>query len=104
MSGDEKKAAGVCVVIGAGSDGIGGAVAARFAAEGFTTVVSRRKVEPLQNFVDGICASGGTAFAHAADARDEDSIAALVSAAEAGARGRSRWQCITWAPILGTSL
>ena len=26
MSGDEKKAAGVCVVIGAGSDGIGGAV------------------------------------------------------------------------------
>lgn len=59
------------MVLGAGSDGIGGAVAARFAAEGYTTVVSRRKVEPLQAFVDKINASGRTAIAHPADARDE---------------------------------
>ena len=74
---------GVCLVLGAGTDGIGGAVAARFAAEGYITVVSRRKLAPLRELAERISASGGRVFAHAADARDEDSVAALVRAAEA---------------------
>jgi len=72
---------GVCLVLGAGTDGIGGAVAARFAAEGYITVVSRRKLAPLRELAERISASGGRVFAHAADARDEDSVAALVRAA-----------------------
>ena len=74
---------GVCVVLGAGLDGIGGAVASRFAAEGFTVVVSKRKPAPLEALVERIAAQGWHAVAHPADARSEEEVEGLVAAAEA---------------------
>ena len=74
---------GVCVVLGAGLDGIGGAVASRFAAEGFTVVGSKRKPAPLEALVERITAQGWHAVAHPADARSEEEVEGLVAAAEA---------------------
>ena len=65
---------GVCVVLGAGLDGIGGAIASRFAAEGFTVVVSKRKPEPLEALVERITAQGWHAVAHSADARSRTAL------------------------------
>ena len=48
----------VCVVIGAG-DATGGAIARRFAREGYTAVVTRRSVDKLQSLVAAITKEGG---------------------------------------------
>ena len=40
----------VCVVIGAG-DATGGAIARRFAREGYTAVITRRSADKLQSLV-----------------------------------------------------
>ena len=63
----------VCLVIGAG-DATGGAVAKRFAREGFTVCVTRRTLEKLQPLLDQIHQSGGVAFGFASDARKEDEV------------------------------
>lgn len=71
-----------CLVIGAG-DATGGAIARRFAREGFTACVNRRSADKLQPLVDRIRAEGGQALACAADARKEEDVAALVEKIEA---------------------
>jgi NAD(P)-dependent dehydrogenase (short-subunit alcohol dehydrogenase family) len=67
----------VCLVIGAG-DATGGAVAKRFAREGFSVCATRRSLEKLQPLLDQIHQSGGVAVGFASDARKEDDVIALV--------------------------
>jgi NAD(P)-dependent dehydrogenase (short-subunit alcohol dehydrogenase family) len=74
----EKKAA---LVIGAG-DATGGAIARRFAREGFATCVTRRTADKLAPLVERIRAEGGEAHAFGSDARKEEDMAALVAGIE----------------------
>ena len=67
----------VALVIGAG-DATGGAIARRFAREGFAACVTRRSVDKLQPLVDSIRAAGGEAHGFGSDARKEDEVTALV--------------------------
>jgi len=67
----------VALVIGAG-DATGGAIARRFAREGFAACVTRRSADKLQPLVDSIRAAGGEAHGFGSDARKEDEVAALV--------------------------
>jgi NAD(P)-dependent dehydrogenase (short-subunit alcohol dehydrogenase family) len=71
-------------VIGAG-DFIGGAIARRFAAEGFTVFAGRRNGEKLASLMHAIEADGGRAFARSLDARNEDDISAFLRDADAAA-------------------
>lgn len=70
------------LVVGAG-DYIGAAIARRFAVGGWTVSMGRRNGDRLAPLVRDIEAAGGTAFGHTLDARDEDSVAAVFTAAEA---------------------
>ena len=54
----------VVLVVGAG-DATGGAIAKRFAQEGFVACVTRRSADKLQPLVDAINASGGEAHGFA---------------------------------------
>ena len=67
----------VALVIGAG-DATGGAIARRFAREGYTACVTRRSADKLQPLVDSIRAAGGEAHGFGSDARKEDEVAALI--------------------------
>ena len=71
----------VALVVGAG-DYIGGAIAKRFAAGGYTAAVGRRKAEQLAPLVAEIEASGGRARAFALDARDEANVSEVFAAIE----------------------
>jgi NAD(P)-dependent dehydrogenase (short-subunit alcohol dehydrogenase family) len=71
----------VALVVGAG-DFIGAAIARRFAAGGFTTVVGRRKVEKLAPLVAEIESAGGRAHALALDAREEGNVQAAFESIE----------------------
>jgi NAD(P)-dependent dehydrogenase (short-subunit alcohol dehydrogenase family) len=71
----------VALVIGAG-ESTGGAIARRFAREGFTACVTRRNADKLQPLVDRISAEGGKARAFGSDARKEEEVVALVQAIE----------------------
>ncbi len=66
----------VAVVIGAG-DATGGAIAQRFAREGYITVVTRRRREALDSLLESIEADGGQAHGFGCDARDEDAMVEL---------------------------
>lgn len=68
----------VAVVIGAG-DATGGAIARRFAREGFTLCVTRRQADKLESLVSDIEAGGGIAHAFGCDARSEEQMVALFS-------------------------
>jgi NAD(P)-dependent dehydrogenase (short-subunit alcohol dehydrogenase family) len=68
-------------VIGAG-DYIGGAIAKRFAAEGFTVFAGRRNGEKLAPLVAEIEAGGGRIFARSLDARKEDQVTAFMRDAD----------------------
>ncbi|HCE39184.1 MAG: short-chain dehydrogenase [Alcanivorax sp.] len=70
------------LVIGAG-DATGGAIARRFAREGYTACVTRRREASLAPLVDEIEAAGGRARAFGCDARDEDAMVALFNTVEA---------------------
>ena len=74
---DTQSSRGVCLVIGAG-DATGGAVARRFAREGYITCVTRRSAERLDSLVEQIRAAGGDARAFGSDARKEEEVTALV--------------------------
>jgi NAD(P)-dependent dehydrogenase (short-subunit alcohol dehydrogenase family) len=78
-----KKSKGACLVIGAG-DGLGGAIARAFAAEGLTVCVTRRQrhVEQLEELAQSIRASGGSAFAFGLDARREEEMVGLFDRIE----------------------
>ncbi len=71
----------VVLVIGAG-DATGGAIAKRFAREGYVACVTRRSADKLQPLVDSIRQSGGEAHGFASDARKEDDVVALVEQIE----------------------
>ena len=70
------------LVVGAG-DATGGAIARRFAREGFTACVTRRTEEALAPLVERIEKEGGRARGFGCDARDEDQMRALVDTIEA---------------------
>jgi NAD(P)-dependent dehydrogenase (short-subunit alcohol dehydrogenase family) len=80
------KANNVVWVAGVGaSQGLGGALARRFAAAGFTAVVTGRSPEKLQRVVDEITKAGGRAVAAPADtALEAEVVAAAAIVAEQG--------------------
>ena len=67
----------VCLVIGAG-DATGGAVAKRFAREGYTVCATRRSLDKLQPLIAQIQEAGGIAHGFASDARQEEEVIALI--------------------------
>ncbi|MDO8289538.1 MAG: SDR family NAD(P)-dependent oxidoreductase [Parvibaculum sp.] len=69
-------------VIGAG-DYIGGAIAKRFAAEGYTVFAGRRTADKLQTLKSEIEAAGGACEARGLDARKEDEVTAFLAEADA---------------------
>lgn len=69
------------LVIGAG-DATGGAIARRFAREGYIACVTRRDAGKLQPLVQQIQAEGGQAHAFGSDARKEEEMVALVERIE----------------------
>lgn len=71
----------VALVVGAG-DATGGAIARRFAREGYVACVTRRTADRLQPLVDAIRASGGQAHGYGSDARNEEQVVALVQRIE----------------------
>ena len=68
-------------VIGAG-DFIGGAIAKRFATEGFIVFAGRRNGEKLAPLVKEIEAAGGRVFARSLDARQEADITTFLQEAD----------------------
>tara|TARA_R110002110_G_scaffold12692_26_gene60350 strand:- start:6004 stop:6732 length:729 start_codon:yes stop_codon:yes gene_type:complete len=74
----EKKAA---IIIGAG-DATGGAIARRFAREGYAACVTRRDAEKLVPLVEQIKSEGGEARGFGSDARQEDQVTALFETVE----------------------
>lgn len=74
----EKK---VALVIGAG-DATGGAIARRFAREGYVAAIVRRNAEKLEPLVKQIESEGGTVRAFGVDARKEDQMVSLVETIE----------------------
>jgi NAD(P)-dependent dehydrogenase (short-subunit alcohol dehydrogenase family) len=71
-------------VVGAG-DFIGGEIAKKFAAEGFTVFAGRRQGEKLRPLIREIEAAGGTAFGRSLDARKEEEMVKFISDADAHA-------------------
>ncbi len=71
----------VALVIGAG-DATGGAIARRFAREGYVACVTRRHAEKLEPLVKHIEAEGGKARGFGNDARREEQVAALFEEIE----------------------
>lgn len=69
------------LVVGAG-DATGGAIARRFAREGYIACVTRRNADKLKPLVDAIGAAGGRAHGFGSDARKEEEVIALVEQIE----------------------
>ena len=69
------------LVIGAG-DATGGAIARRFAREGYIACVTRRSADKLEPLVANIQAAGGQAHGFGSDARKEDDMMTLVAQIE----------------------
>lgn len=67
----------VALVVGAG-DATGGAIAKRFAREGYAVCVTRRTADKLQSLVEAIENDGGEAEGFACDARKEEEVIALI--------------------------
>ncbi|HCS29686.1 MAG TPA: short-chain dehydrogenase [Spongiibacteraceae bacterium] len=71
----------LALVVGAG-DATGGAIARRFAREGFTACVTRRNKDSLAPLVQAIEADGGKALAFGCDARSEEATVQLFKQLE----------------------
>ena len=71
----------VALVVGAG-EATGGAIARRFAREGYVACVTRRTADKLAPLVAQIEAAGGRARAFGSDARREDQVASLFAEIE----------------------
>ena len=63
----------VALIVGAG-DFIGAEIAKRFANEGYTVCLGRRKKEKLAPLIDEIRGNGGSAHGFSLDARDEENV------------------------------
>ncbi len=72
----------VVLVIGAG-DATGGAIARRFAREGYAAVIVRRDAVNLKDLTEQIAAEGGEAHPFGVDARKEDQMVDLFAKVEA---------------------
>jgi NAD(P)-dependent dehydrogenase (short-subunit alcohol dehydrogenase family) len=72
----------VVLVVGAGV-ATGGAVAKRFAREGYIACMARRQGDKLQELVDEITAAGGVAHGYSCDATEEAQVVDLVERVEA---------------------
>ena len=75
---------GACLVVGVG-DGVGGAIARAFAAEGYTVCMTRRPrhLDQLEAFAQTLRDAGGQARAYGVDARQEAEMVALFDQIEA---------------------
>ena len=71
----------VALVVGAG-DATGGAIARRFAREGYVACLTRRTADKLQPLVAQIEAAGGKARGFGSDARKEEAVAELFATIE----------------------
>jgi len=71
----------VALIIGAG-EATGGAIARRFAREGYTACVTRRTADKLAPLVAQIEKAGGKARAFGSDARREEQVVELVQTIE----------------------
>ena len=71
----------VALIVGAG-DALGGAIARRFAREGFVACVVRRDAAKLESLVEAIRHEGGEAHAFGVDARKEDEVIKLYETIE----------------------
>jgi NAD(P)-dependent dehydrogenase (short-subunit alcohol dehydrogenase family) len=69
------------LVVGAG-DATGGAIAQRFAREGYIACVTRRSADRLEGLAQRIREAGGQCHAFGCDARDEDQTVALIDRIE----------------------
>jgi NAD(P)-dependent dehydrogenase (short-subunit alcohol dehydrogenase family) len=74
-------AARAALVVGAG-DATGGAIARRFAREGYIACVTRRHADKLEPLVAQIQAAGGTAHGFGSDARKENEVVDLIARIE----------------------
>ena len=70
------------LIIGAG-DATGGAIARRFAREGYVACVTRRSEDKLAPLLEQIRSEGGEAHGFGSDARKEEEMVALVQKIEA---------------------
>nr|MEA2799457.1 hypothetical protein [Phenylobacterium sp.] len=70
------------IVIGAG-DALGGAIAKRFAREGYAAVIVRRHADQLEPLAAAIREAGGEAHPFGVDARKEDDMVGLFERVEA---------------------
>ncbi|GIU66055.1 SDR family NAD(P)-dependent oxidoreductase [Candidatus Phycosocius spiralis] len=79
-----KERSKLCLVIGAG-DGLGGAIARAFAAQGLTVCITRRprNLERLEILAQSIRDQGGQAHAFGIDAREEAPMVDLINTIEA---------------------
>ena len=75
-----QRAGKVALVVGAG-DFLGGAIAKRFAREGYHLVITRRRGD-LEGVLNAIHDAGGSATGFHSDARDEDEVIALFERIE----------------------
>ena len=71
----------VALIVGAG-DATGGAIAKRFAREGYAACVTRRTKDKLASLVAEVEALGGVAHAFGSDARKEEDVIALFDEIE----------------------
>jgi NAD(P)-dependent dehydrogenase (short-subunit alcohol dehydrogenase family) len=71
----------VALIVGAG-DATGGAIARRFAREGFIVCLTRRTAAKLEPLLPQLEQAGGKAHAFGSDARREDDVAALFATIE----------------------
>ena len=79
---ETKAAKRSALIVGAG-DATGGAIARRFAREGYATVVTRRELAALDGLLAQIRAEGGEAHGFGSDARVEEEVTALFEKIEA---------------------
>lgn len=83
VSDDTQTKGKACLVVGVG-DGVGGAIAQAFAAEGFEVCMTRRArhLDQLETLASQIRDQGGKARAYGVDARSEQEMVALIDAIE----------------------
>jgi NAD(P)-dependent dehydrogenase (short-subunit alcohol dehydrogenase family) len=72
---------GVALIAGVG-DGLGGAVARRFARAGYNTVLVARSAERLERIASDIEKGGGRGLAYVADIREESAVSKLFDDVE----------------------